>query len=186
MPESLTWIGWRSLLNEVLSVRVRVVNGYAFGVVLQHNLSGARVSSSTSPHPPNCGIAPGSRPMIPPVSRPARTRVWCFSIVRTESSMVIHPVFCSIPRELLCTRTHELTPSPICQLFSTSRALLFTAPGRFSASGATRIKEIFSQRPGGFLNRLALPLNSFETEYLVYKTTSVDGLTGQSYGEPIK
>jgi hypothetical protein len=29
-------------------------------------------------------------------------------------------------------------------------------------------------------------LNSFETEYLVYKTTSVDGLTGQSYGEPIK
>lgn len=38
----------------------------------------------------------------------------------------------------------------------------------------------------GFLNHLALPLNSFETEYLVYKTTSVDGLTGQLYGEPTK
>lgn len=37
-----------------------------------------------------------------------------------------------------------------------------------------------------FLNRLALPLNSFETEYLVYKTTDVDGLTGQLYDEPTK
>ena len=37
-----------------------------------------------------------------------------------------------------------------------------------------------------FLNRLATPLNSFETEYLVYKTTSADGLTGQLYDEPTK
>lgn len=37
-----------------------------------------------------------------------------------------------------------------------------------------------------FLNRLAIPLNSFETEYLVYKTTGVDGITGQLYDEPTK
>lgn len=49
-----------------------------------------------------------------------------------------------------------------------------------------KIKEAFSLRPGGFLNRLARPLNSFETEYLVYKTTSADGITGQLYGEPTK
>ena len=35
-----------------------------------------------------------------------------------------------------------------------------------------------------FLNNVAMPLDAFETEYLVYKTTGVDGLTGCLYGEP--
>lgn len=35
-----------------------------------------------------------------------------------------------------------------------------------------------------FLNSVAMPLDAFETEYLVYKTTGVDGLTGCLYGEP--
>ena len=35
-----------------------------------------------------------------------------------------------------------------------------------------------------FLNSVALPLDAFETEYLVYKTTGADGLTGHLYGEP--
>lgn len=34
-----------------------------------------------------------------------------------------------------------------------------------------------------FLNSVALPLNAFETEYLVYKTTGADGITGRLYGE---
>ena len=35
-----------------------------------------------------------------------------------------------------------------------------------------------------FLNSVTRPLDAFETEYLVYKTTGVDGLTGRLYGEP--
>lgn len=35
-----------------------------------------------------------------------------------------------------------------------------------------------------FLNSVAMPLDAFETEYLVYKTTGVNGLTGCLYGEP--
>lgn len=35
-----------------------------------------------------------------------------------------------------------------------------------------------------FLNSVAMPLDAFETEYLVYKTTGVDGITGRLYGEP--
>lgn len=35
-----------------------------------------------------------------------------------------------------------------------------------------------------FLNSVALPLDAFETEYLVYKTTGTDGITGRFYGEP--
>lgn len=35
-----------------------------------------------------------------------------------------------------------------------------------------------------FLNSVAMPLDAFETEYLVYKTTGVGGLTGHLYGEP--
>lgn len=35
-----------------------------------------------------------------------------------------------------------------------------------------------------FLNSVAMPLNAFETEYLVYKTTGADGITGRLYGEP--
>lgn len=35
-----------------------------------------------------------------------------------------------------------------------------------------------------FLNTVAVPLDAFETEYLVYKTTGADGSTGRLYGEP--
>lgn len=35
-----------------------------------------------------------------------------------------------------------------------------------------------------FLNSVAMPLDAFETEYLVYKTTDADGITGRLYGEP--
>lgn len=35
-----------------------------------------------------------------------------------------------------------------------------------------------------FLNSVAMPLDAFETEYMVYKTTGADGLTGCLYGEP--
>lgn len=35
-----------------------------------------------------------------------------------------------------------------------------------------------------FLNTVAAPLDAFETEYLVYKTTGADGITGRLYGEP--
>lgn len=35
-----------------------------------------------------------------------------------------------------------------------------------------------------FLNSVAMPLDAFETEYLVYKTTDADGISGRLYGEP--
>lgn len=35
-----------------------------------------------------------------------------------------------------------------------------------------------------FLNNVAMPLDAFETEYLVYKTTGTDGITGRLYDEP--
>ena len=35
-----------------------------------------------------------------------------------------------------------------------------------------------------FLNSVAMPLDAFETEYLVYKTTGVDGISGRLYDEP--
>ena len=35
-----------------------------------------------------------------------------------------------------------------------------------------------------FLNSVAMPLDAFETEYLVYKTTDADGVSGRLYGEP--
>ena len=37
-----------------------------------------------------------------------------------------------------------------------------------------------------FLNSVATPLDAFETEYLVYKTTGTDGITGRLYGEPVE
>ena len=35
-----------------------------------------------------------------------------------------------------------------------------------------------------FLNSVAMPLDAFETEYLVYKTTDAGGISGRLYGEP--
>lgn len=58
--------------------------------------------------------------------------------------------------------------------------------GRIQCFGSNGDKGSLFSATRGFLNRLALPLNSFETEYLVYKTTSEDCLTGQLYGEPTK
>ena len=58
--------------------------------------------------------------------------------------------------------------------------------GKIQCFGSNDDKGSLFSATREFLNRLALPLNSFETEYLVYKTTSVDGLTGQLYGEPTK
>lgn len=58
--------------------------------------------------------------------------------------------------------------------------------GKIQCFGSNEDKGSLFSATRGFLNRLALPLNSFEAEYLVYKTTSVDGITGQLYGEPTK
>lgn len=58
--------------------------------------------------------------------------------------------------------------------------------GKIQCFGSNEDKGGLFTATREFLNRLALPLNSFETEYLVYKTTSADGLTGQLYGEPTK
>ena len=58
--------------------------------------------------------------------------------------------------------------------------------GRIQCFGSNEDKGSLFTATREFLNRLATPLNSFETEYLVYKTTSVDGLTGQIYDEPSK
>lgn len=58
--------------------------------------------------------------------------------------------------------------------------------GKIQCFGSNEDKGSLFTATRGFLNRLAIPLNSFETEYLVYKTTGVDGLTGQLYDEPTK
>lgn len=58
--------------------------------------------------------------------------------------------------------------------------------GKIQCFGSNEDKGGLFTATREFLNHLALPLNSFETEYLVYKTTSADGLTGQLYGEPTK
>lgn len=58
--------------------------------------------------------------------------------------------------------------------------------GKIQCFGCNEDKGSLFAATRGFLNHLALPLNSFETEYLVYKTTSANGLTGQLYGEPTK
>lgn len=58
--------------------------------------------------------------------------------------------------------------------------------GRIQCFGSNEDKGSLFTATRGFLNRLAIPLNSFETEYLVYKTTDANGLTGQLYGELTK
>lgn len=58
--------------------------------------------------------------------------------------------------------------------------------GKIQCFGSNKDKGSLFTATREFLNRLARPLNSFETEYLVYKTTDVAGLTGQLYGEPTK
>lgn len=58
--------------------------------------------------------------------------------------------------------------------------------GKIQCFGSNKDKGSLFVATREFLNRLVLPLNSFETEYIVYKTTDVGGLTGQLYGEPTK
>ena len=58
--------------------------------------------------------------------------------------------------------------------------------GKIQCFGSNEDKGGLFTATRGFLNHLALPLNSFETEYLVYKTTDADGFTGQFYSEPTK
>lgn len=58
--------------------------------------------------------------------------------------------------------------------------------GQIQCFGSNKDKGSLFTATRRFLNRLALPLNSFETEYLVYKTTDVDGFTGQLYSELTK
>lgn len=58
--------------------------------------------------------------------------------------------------------------------------------GKIQCFGSNEDKGSLFTATRGFLNRLALPLNSLKTEYLVYKTTNVDGFTGQLYDEPTK
>ena len=58
--------------------------------------------------------------------------------------------------------------------------------GKAKCFGSGKDKGSLFTATRAFLNSVALPLDAFETEYLVYKTTGVDGLTGHLYGEPTK
>ena len=56
--------------------------------------------------------------------------------------------------------------------------------GKAKCFGSDEDKGSLFTATRAFLNSVALPLDAFETEYLVYKTTGADGLTGRLYGEP--
>lgn len=56
--------------------------------------------------------------------------------------------------------------------------------GKAKCFGSDEDKGSLFTATRAFLNSVALPLDAFETEYLVYKTTGVEGLTGCLYGKP--
>lgn len=56
--------------------------------------------------------------------------------------------------------------------------------GKAKCFGSDEDKGSLFTATRAFLNSVAMPLDAFETEYLVYKTTGADGLTGRLYGEP--
>lgn len=56
--------------------------------------------------------------------------------------------------------------------------------GKAKCFGSDEDKGSLFTATRAFLNSVALPLNAFETEYLVYKTTGADGITGRLYGDP--
>ena len=58
--------------------------------------------------------------------------------------------------------------------------------GKAKCFGSDEDKGSLFTATRAFLNSVAMPLNAFETEYLVYKTTGVDGVTGRLYGEPVE
>lgn len=56
--------------------------------------------------------------------------------------------------------------------------------GKAKCFGSDEDKGSLFTATRAFLNSVAMPLDAFETEYLVYKTTGPDGITGRLYGEP--
>lgn len=58
--------------------------------------------------------------------------------------------------------------------------------GKAKSFGCDKDKGSLFTATRAFLNSVAMPLDAFETEYLVYKTTGVDGITGRLYGEPVE
>ena len=56
--------------------------------------------------------------------------------------------------------------------------------GKAKCFGSDKDKGSLFTATRAFLNSVAMPLDAFETEYLVYKTTGTDGITGRLYGEP--
>lgn len=58
--------------------------------------------------------------------------------------------------------------------------------GKAKCFGSDEDKRSLFTATRAFLNSVALPLDAFETEYLVYKTTGTDGITGRLYGEPVE
>lgn len=56
--------------------------------------------------------------------------------------------------------------------------------GRAKCFGSNEDKGSLFTATRAFLNSVALSLDAFETEYMVYKTTGADGITGRLYGEP--
>lgn len=64
-----------------------------------------------------------------------------------------------------------------------SGATVFGA-GKAKCFGSDEDKKSLFVATRAFLNSVATPLDAFETEYLVYKTTGADGISGCLYGEP--
>lgn len=58
--------------------------------------------------------------------------------------------------------------------------------GKAKCFGSDEDKGSLFTATRAFLNSVAMPLDTFETEYLVYKTTGVDGITGRLYGDPVE
>lgn len=56
--------------------------------------------------------------------------------------------------------------------------------GKAKCFGSDEDKGSLFTATRAFLNSVAMPLDAFETEYLVYKTTEADGISGHLYGEP--
>lgn len=56
--------------------------------------------------------------------------------------------------------------------------------GKAKCFGSDEDKGSLFTATRAFLNSVAMPLDAFETEYLVYKTTGTDGITGRLYDEP--
>lgn len=58
--------------------------------------------------------------------------------------------------------------------------------GKAKCFGSDEGKGSLFTATRAFLNSVAMPLDAFETEYLVYKTTGADGITGRLYGESVE